>query len=153
MAAWKQIGCAVDFSAHSWNALQRAVALAGRLGAQLTLVHVVPPGLGGTPFKAERALGLAEERLLAMLGEWRAVAEHDLGRSVETRLLAGSPAAELARFAGGGLDLLVVGTRGATGLGRLFLGSVAERVTRDATCPVMVVHERENDEARAPPPS
>jgi nucleotide-binding universal stress UspA family protein len=155
MNAWKQIGCAVDFSAHSWAALERAVDLARRLEARLTIVHVFPPGqLGaGALVQAERALGMAEERLLGRLGEWRAAAERALGREVQAQLLAGSPARELAKFAGRGLDLLVVGTRGPTGLGRLLLGSVAERVVRDAPCPVMVVHEREGElpEADAAP--
>lgn len=148
MADWKRIGCAVDFSGHSWAALRRAVDLAQRLDAQLTLVHVVPPGHDRALYQAERALGMAEERLLGRLGEWQAAAERDLGRPVHAQLLAGSPAAELARAAAAGLDLLVVGTRGATGLGRLILGSVAERVARDAPCPVMVVHEREEEAAR-----
>jgi universal stress protein A len=142
MNAWKEIGCAVDFSAHSWAALQRALDLAGRLDAELTLLHVFPPGQEGSLVRAERALGMAEERLLGRLGEWRASCERSLGREVRAKFLSGSPARELARFAAR-LDLLVVGTRGPTGLGRLLLGSVAERVVRDAPCPVMVVHERE----------
>jgi len=149
MSAWKQIGCAVDFSAHSWAALQRAADLARRLEAQLILVHVIPPGQQGVRSQAERALGMAEERVLGRLDEWRAAAERATGRPAQAHLLVGNPAAELARFGARGLDLLVVGTRGPTGLGRLLLGSVAERVTRDAPCPVMVVHEREEAAADA----
>lgn len=148
MAAWKQIGCAVDFSAHSWAALQRAADLARRLEAQLILVHVIPPGQGGVHSRAERALGLAEERILGRLDEWRAAAGRAAGRPVQAQLLLGSPASELVRFGARGLDLLVVGTRGPTGLGRLLLGSVAERVARDAACPVMVVHECEEAAAQ-----
>ena len=74
MPAWKQIGCAVDFSAHSWAALERAADLARRLGAQLILVHVIPPGEQGVRAHAERALGMAEERILGRLEEWRAAA-------------------------------------------------------------------------------
>lgn len=150
MNGWKRICCAVDFSEHSMAALERAVELADRLAAQLTLVHVFPPGQDGSLARAERALGMAEERLLGRLGEWRALAERLLGRQVQAQLLTGSPARELARHAARGMDLLVVGTRGPTGLGRLLLGSVAERVVRDAPCPVMVVHLHEGAAAQDP---
>ncbi len=146
MNGWKQICCAVDFSEHSFAALQRAIELARRLEAELTLVHVFPPGHDTTLARAERALGMAEERILGRLGEWRAMAERELGREVRARLLAGTPAREIARHASRGMDLIVVGTRGPTGLGRMLLGSVAERVVRDAPCPVMVVHEHEGQQ-------
>jgi nucleotide-binding universal stress UspA family protein len=145
--SFKQICCAVDFSDHSFAALRRAIELARSLDAELTLVHVFPPGYDSSLARAERALGMAEERILGRLGEWRALAERELGREVRARLLAGSPARELSRHAARGMDLLVVGTRGPTGLGRLLLGSVAERVVRDAPCPVMVVHEHEGPPA------
>jgi universal stress protein A len=142
MNDWKQICCAVDFSEHSLAALHRAVDLARRLEAELTLVHVFPPHESALA-RAERALGMAEERILGRLGEWRAMAERELGREVRAQLLAGNPARELARRACRGMDLLVVGTCGPAGLGRMLLGSVAERVVRDAPCPVLVVHQSE----------
>lgn len=147
MAAWKQIGCAVDFSAHSWAALERAIDLARRLEAQLLLVHVIPPAQAGPVPGPGRTLGMAEQWIAAKLDDWRATAERALGREVQARLFTGSPAPELLRFAAGGVDLLVVGTRGPTGLGRLLIGSVAERVARDARCPVMIVHEQHEEEA------
>ena len=147
MVAWTQIGCAVDFSAHSWAALVRAADLARRLDAQLTLVHVIPPALDARLLGADRVLDASSDRTLGKLDEWRGAAERAVGRAVRARFFTGSPIAELVRFAAG-LDLLVVGTRGPTGLGRLLLGSVAERVARDAPCPVMVVHERAEEAAR-----
>lgn len=152
MNEWKQICCAVDFSDHSFAALRRALDLAHRLGAELTLLHVCLPGPRGSLATAERALSTAEERTLARLEEWRGVAVRELGRDVQARLLVGNPARELARHAAHGMDLLVVGTRGPTGLGRLLLGSVAERVVRDAPCPVMVVHlhDRRPEQFEAP---
>ncbi len=146
MSGFQQICCAVDFSEHSFAALRRAVELARRLGSELTLVHVFPSGLEGALARAERALGMAEERTLGRLGEWRALAERELGREVRAQLLTGSPPRELVRHAARGTDLLVVGTRGPTGLGRLLLGSVAERGVRDAPCPVMVVHLNEQEQ-------
>jgi nucleotide-binding universal stress UspA family protein len=42
-----------------------------------------------------------------------------------------------------GADVIVVGSHGRTGVKRLFLGSVSERVVRHATCPVLVIHSEE----------
>jgi nucleotide-binding universal stress UspA family protein len=53
----------------------------------------------------------------------------------------GVPAEELIK-AGADADLLVVGSRGSGGFGRLLLGSVSSQVTHHATCPVVVVHDR-----------
>ena len=146
MEDWKRICCAVDFSGHSWSALRRAIELTRRLEAELTLLHVSTP-----PFPCSEAIfapstpaAEAEgERCRLQLEAWRVLAEQALGWTVRARLLAGSAPRELARFTAHGTDLLVVGTRGPTGLGRLLLGSVAERVVRDAACPVMVVHRQD----------
>jgi nucleotide-binding universal stress UspA family protein len=54
--------------------------------------------------------------------------------------LDGDPATEIVRYAGdAGIDLIVMGTHGRTGVERLVLGSVAEKVLRDAPCSVLVV--------------
>ena len=53
---------------------------------------------------------------------------------------AGDPAEEIVRYAAGHrVDLIVLGTHGRTGVSRVLLGSVAERVLRTAHCPVLVV--------------
>jgi universal stress protein A len=146
MEGWKRICCAVDFSEHSWSALRRAIELAQLLEAELTVLHVAAhPFPGGealfpTPAPAVEA---EEERSREQLEAWRGVAEQALGRVVRARLLVGSASREIARFSTRGTDLLVVGTRGPSGLGRLLLGSVAERVVRDASCPVMVIHRQD----------
>jgi nucleotide-binding universal stress UspA family protein len=146
MEGWKRICCAVDFSEHSWSALRRAIELARLLEAELTVLHVAAhPFPGGealfpTPAPAVEA---EEERSREQLEAWRCLAEQALGRMVRARLLVGSAPREIARFSARGTDLLVVGTRGPSGLGRLLLGSVAERVVRDASCPVMVIHRQD----------
>jgi nucleotide-binding universal stress UspA family protein len=143
MSHWNEICCAVDFSESSRAALERAVELAARLDAGLTLLHVFAPAFPGVDVvygEGELSEGVAEGPTQARLDTWRSQAERALGRSVRVTLLTGNPAREIARFADHGVDMLVVGTRGPTGLGRLLMGSVAERVVRDATCPVLVVH-------------
>ena len=143
MNHWKEICCAVDFSEPSRAALERAVELAARLDADLTLLHVCTPAFPCADVlyeMGEPSDGMAEGPTQARLDTWRRQAERALGRSVRVTLLTGNPAREIARFADRGVDMLVVGTRGPAGLGRLVMGSVAERVVRDATCPVLVVH-------------
>ena len=55
-------------------------------------------------------------------------------------VVAGDPAGEIVRYAAdAGIDVIVMGTHGRTGVDRLLLGSVAEKVMRDAPCSVLVV--------------
>jgi nucleotide-binding universal stress UspA family protein len=62
------------------------------------------------------------------------------GIACQTRLLEGGPALEIVRRAQEtGADLIVVGTHGRTGIAHAVLGSVAERVVRHSTCPVLTV--------------
>jgi K+-sensing histidine kinase KdpD len=63
----------------------------------------------------------------------------------------GDPAEEILRYAGRQpIDLIVVGTHGRTGVSRVLLGSVAERVARGARCPVLVVPAPPRSAAPAP---
>ena len=71
------------------------------------------------------------------------------GVEVETAVLNGSPSTEIVRYAEReGCDLIVMGTHGRGGIDRLLLGSVAERVVRSSTVPVLTVRvgEAESDE-------
>lgn len=136
----------VDFSPCSRAALDRALDLGERLGGTVTLFHAVDASgilLGG----AEHHVNVAE--LAARIAEGaradldRLAAEADPGRRriARTEVVDGRPAeaiVEAARREGAGL--IVMGTRGRTGLPRLLLGSVAERVVRLAPCDVLVVH-------------
>ncbi len=153
MNRWN-ICCAVDFSKHSRAAFGRAVEFARRLDADLTLLHVCTPAFPGAEVvyaQGEPAADLEQGSIRPRLDAWLREAAEALGRTVRVEVLTGNPAREIARFGRSGVDLLVVGTRGPTGLGRLLLGSVAERVVRDATCPVLVVHGSEPVEGEAHP--
>ena len=62
------------------------------------------------------------------------------GVRYEHRLMLGAPADEIVRLAAAeGVDLIVMATHGRTGIGRLVMGSVAEAVMRDASCPVLIL--------------
>lgn len=68
------------------------------------------------------------------------VKEASQGVDVETHVLEGNPAVEITKFAkDNGIDLIVVGTLGKSGIDRILLGSVAEKVVRIAPCPVLVI--------------
>jgi nucleotide-binding universal stress UspA family protein len=63
---------------------------------------------------------------------------NQMGVAVSKKLLEGHPAEEIIKETREG-DLIVIGSKGRTGLDRLLMGSVAENVARHATCPVMIV--------------
>lgn len=120
----RQILLATDFSESSDAAARVALDYARHFRARLHLVHVVWPG----------ADKIMPQPLSALAGR--------LGGSVSvlTAVEAGSPAVQIVRYAERhGIDLIVLGTHGRTGVTRALLGSVAERVVRTAPCPVLTV--------------
>jgi nucleotide-binding universal stress UspA family protein len=134
---------ATDFSRASASALAQAVALAKPDRARLFLLHVlVPPSpFLGNELPASyldlqaRARRDAERRLAAAV----ATAKRG-GARVQAKLVGGAPVEEVIRAARRWRpNLIVIGTHGRTGLGRLFMGSVAERVLQRASGPVLTV--------------
>jgi len=115
-----------------------ARSLARDLGARLVILHVTPPAIlmDGTV-----AAEIDPSTYRASLEELRSRLDGpDLKYPVETRLILGLDREEILRTAEEvGCDLIVMGTHGRTGLGRLLMGSVAESVLPRASCPVMVV--------------
>jgi nucleotide-binding universal stress UspA family protein len=151
----KSILHASDFSPASRPAFTIARVLARKLGARLTLFHAyegVAPLVMGAPMMpmAGPASGAIVDKLWAMartagergLERLAARARRD-GLRVSKRLAAGAPASAIVRAARKERAAMVVlGTHGRTGLPRLLLGSVAERVIRTALCPVVTVPRR-----------
>jgi nucleotide-binding universal stress UspA family protein len=124
---------ATDFSSYSNQAYFHAVALAESHGASLTVVYVWTPGTD-----PGAGNGAAERRY------WQNQLEQI--RPVNPRiavnhvLLEGDPATEIVKYTrDAGIDLVVMGTHGRTGVERLLMGSVAEKVMREASCSVLVV--------------
>jgi nucleotide-binding universal stress UspA family protein len=146
MAGWKKLCCAIDLSEVSRAAMREATELAHRFGAELELLHVhLNPALSAPDGTAvpPSFLDVATQELQSNVGAWQAEAERAVGRPVHATVLPGAPADEIIRFVREhGQDLLVVGTHGRRGVERLLLGSVAERVVREAPCSVLVVRGR-----------
>jgi universal stress protein A len=140
VAAWKRIGCAVDFSSGSHAALAEATALAVRFGAGLVLLHAEElTGVTDIP-PPQSVVESTRRELEAKLAAWKGEAERGLGREVEAHMIPGPAAPGIARAAAErGLDLLVTGTHGRRGFRHLVLGSVAERLVHLAPCAVLVV--------------
>jgi universal stress protein A len=131
------------------RALKMAEDLAGAVGAELLLVHVVPPtpvpqppidGALSPPFDVvayEEQLRNAYRNSLEGLGRERI----NRKTSVRVRVVTGDPATEIVRLAKEEKsDLIVLPTHGRTGFTHLFFGSVAEKVVRHAECPVLTLH-------------
>lgn len=143
-ADWKKLLCPIDFSDASREALETAAALAKRHGAALTLFHAYPvPGYtfpDGSFVASSKMLEELAEQANRHLAEWKAIAVAAGVTSVEAATAVGEPAHEIVTFATEhGMDLVVVGTHGRTGLTHALMGSVAERVVRKAPCPVLTV--------------
>ena len=135
------ITVAVDLRESTDHVVEAAVHWGARMGAQVDLVYSAPAFEGDTPARETERI---EHRLRALERLMQKVPEPMRG---ETRLLSGRPLDTLPTAA---QDLLVVTTHGRTGLSRLWLGSVAERVIATATTPVLVLpHEGELPETGA----
>ncbi|HEX3152223.1 MAG TPA: universal stress protein [Gemmataceae bacterium] len=115
-----------DFSSYSNQAYLHAVAIAEVHKATLVLVYVNVPGQA------------------ADANYWRDLLHQirpaNPAIDVEHVFLEGDPATEIVRYArDSGVDRIVMGTHGRTGTDRLLMGSVAEKVLRDAPCSILVV--------------
>ncbi len=133
---------AVDGSEYSEKALKYACAIAAPIGAELYVMYVVPMLMNATPyhdtisdqpFLALQKVGediLARSKRLAL----------ELGCRVTDLISYGDPPARIIEVAEEkGVDLIVMGSRGISGLKRLFVGSTSDKVTRMAPCPVLIV--------------
>jgi nucleotide-binding universal stress UspA family protein len=149
--AFDRILIALDESADLERALEPSIAL-GRLtqGLRITLAQVVEPpspwpsDLLGLPTRLSPVRPEAERKVAAARLEQLAKRLREGGLPVDVKVVIGVGVAgqilQLARSEGS--NLVVVGTHGATGVERLLLGSVADKVVRGATQPVLVVPAR-----------
>jgi nucleotide-binding universal stress UspA family protein len=138
----KEILVPFDFSAGAERALNYAVNHALRFKARLILVHIVHMPYLGSGFGPGEGLGM-ENRLVAEVTEQlAAIAAKARRKGVPVRAFVriGHPVSDTVDMARRhGADLVIMGTHGRTGLRHVLLGSVAEGVLRQASCPVLVV--------------
>jgi type II secretory ATPase GspE/PulE/Tfp pilus assembly ATPase PilB-like protein/nucleotide-binding universal stress UspA family protein len=136
MSTIQRILVPTDFSASIQDTLVSAREMAEQYRAELHVLHVVPsPRLPPRPgADAEGHLRDARDRV-ERLTQPAALG----GATIVREVRAGKPWAEIVGYAREkGIDLIVMGTQGRTGVAHLVLGSVAEQVIRHARCPVLV---------------
>ena len=138
-----------DFSSASSKALEYADAFAQTFQSRVTLVHVIepmvlPPEYGYMPPYSPADEALQVEAVRKQLLEKAASLES--ARHTEVLVRVGRPWHEVVdAVSESGADLLVLTTHGRTGLRHMLMGSVAEKIVRHATCPVLVVRPEERD--------
>ena len=148
MSAFRTILIATDFSESSQEAFDVALGIARDTGSDVHVLYVVPDplnlpwvveGAGMDFIELQRTWMADARRELTQLLMARAV---DLAK-VKGTVALGTPAGEIIRHAAHwNADLIVVGSHGRGTMGRLLLGSVAQKVLHEAACPVMVVPHR-----------
>lgn len=145
MGDYRHILAAVDFGSDSGQVLGRATALARALGARLSLVHVVEflqfdlasELVLPQDVQLEAQMVEAAKRRLAAMA-----ADIDVGGPVNQWVELGATKQEIVRIAATqGVDLIVIGSHGRHGIGRL-LGSTANAVLHGAGCDVLAVRIR-----------
>jgi nucleotide-binding universal stress UspA family protein len=152
MIAIKKILVATDFGSASETALNYGRALAWQFNASLHVLHVIPSvammaateyGFAAFPIEYEAEIeAAARKRTEELLTE----EDRRLLSATATLTMHSTPAAAIVEYATTNqMDLIVVGTHGRGALGHLFMGSVAERVVRTASCPVLAVRNPEHE--------
>jgi len=141
----KRILVPVDFSKPAFRALDYALDLAKRLGAEITACFVVEPIYFAVPHvdgqSAALAAVMADQRRNATAQMTRLQRRYaargvNLATCVADGIAAEAIVAVATRLKA---DLIVIATHGRTGVSRFFFGSVAERVVRAAPCPVLTL--------------
>jgi nucleotide-binding universal stress UspA family protein len=133
----------VDFSEQAHKAVDEALALTDN-PEQLTVLHVAPPYSNfevGDPMIGLHAVS-GEERIKHLMDVLHENFSDKKYERIHFQVIFGAPAHEIADFAQKEhADLIVIPSHGRTGLVRLLIGSVAERVVRLAHCPVLVLRD------------
>lgn len=151
---------AIDTSTSSRKVFEEGLALAKAVGANLMLLHVLSPEEEGSPNISllsspdyYMGLGMSSEIIAMQQKQWEEFVNRGLemlralageataaGVRAEFSQNPGSPGRTICEFArNGGFDLIVIGRRGRSGLGELFLGSVSSYVMHHASCSVLTV--------------
>ncbi|WP_121744953.1 universal stress protein [Natronorubrum halophilum] len=131
---------ATDGSDSARQATEHAIALAGQLDATVHIVSVSEDGPHSSEKRDEMRADPEDEAVQTVEEAERAAAKE--GLEVTTTVRHGVAQEEIVDMAEtNGMDLIVMGTHGRTGLDHLIVGSVAEEVVRNASIPVVTVRE------------
>ena len=125
-----------DLSENSQPAFHMACALARDYGAKLVVLYIYPPPVNGAEAVDRDRDNAFEEGLKEKLHQ---LVPDDRGVVIDYKGAESSSPAEAILDMAKQCDLVVMGTHGRTGLRRMLMGSVAEKVLREAACPVITV--------------
>ena len=138
MICFKKILCPIDYSDSSFNALKYAIEMTIKDSAVLFLMHVF--NYGGLKFETEHSPD--SETIAIMEKKLRNNIPQEMRHliKVETLITVGTPVEVILTVARDKkADLIVMGTHGRTGITQKLIGSVMERVVRNAPCPVLCI--------------
>ena len=145
--AFRNILVPTDGSEYTKLAIDRAIEFAKEVGGSITAIYVIDHTVfGNIPMDSSvtsvydmmEKEGHEATKYVMELCEKNGVEAKEL-------IVEGAPVKAIVN-ASSDYDIIVMGTLGRTGFAKLMMGSVAERVVRYATCPVMVVRAAESDE-------
>ena len=143
MKSIQKILCSIDLSEHSAEVAEYASLIASKLGAEVTVVYVAPTLSQYTGFNVPQSdihafVGEIVSGAQASMNAF--VAEHFEGVKAEGEVLVGCASDEiLAKAKRDGVDMIVMGTHGRKGIDRIIFGSVAEKVVKNSTIPVLTI--------------
>ena len=142
----KKILCALDLSQHSALVAEYAVALAKAFDAEITAVYAAPAltqyvGFHVPPSSIENFVGEIITGAEKTMQEF--VAEHFAGVKATGRVVNGYAAEEVLSLAEEiHADIIIMGTHGRKGIDRILFGSVAEKIVKSSTIPVMTIRPK-----------
>jgi len=134
----------VDFSETSLNALETAISIAKQQRAKITLLNVVDStfmfGFKGVYYISEKTIESIVDVSARMLNPVlkKLKEEHQLDAASEIKVGL-VPQCIVKAAADHDVDLIIMGTHGASGVRRLFIGSIAQKVIKISSCPVLTV--------------
>ena len=140
---FKKILCPIDFDDNSVSALAAAAEMARHAGATIEVFHAVPIAI--QPVEAPIFIDVSsanEQESRRKLVELAKIHLAGVKYELKTVTVSQPSAAILHEQETSGADVIVLSTHGRSGLSHLFLGSVAERVVREAQCPVLTIRGR-----------
>lgn len=139
----KRILVPIDMSTYSLSALLYAEDIADYFGAEIIVAHVAEEGEPVTKAYGEKSSNDSRENIERRIKSAisHLLIDHNVvTKSIRIEIRHGSPTIEIVRLARDtGADLIVMSTHGRGGLSHMLLGSVAEKVVRIATCPVLTI--------------
>ncbi len=144
----KRILCCVDFSSNSDNAFKASMDMAEKYGAQLHLLHVLPPVVNPLVTDIDIAIPEASSKALVQKLEDQMVAEYankiDPAIDHVIAVKDGHVSSEILNYLlDETIDLVILGAYGLSGVELVLFGSVAKRIAHKAPCSVMIVREQD----------